>query len=136
MTTKQATQPAQAVALHVFRYDLNATPHISDLTGSTLNDFEQGLPAYLLSREYTLLPGLTPAIETYESLLAIERFLVVAHYSELVLLVYCSSLNAYTRFMQEYAASYSVWPALFMPEKTSVDNVFTIFPVVNKRITW
>lgn len=138
--TKQATQPApaQAEALHVFRYDVNAMPRIADISGHVMNDFSEGLPAYLLQREYRLLPGLTPAIETYESSESSERFCIVARYGALTLVVYCGSLNAYTRFMQEYTASFSVWPALFMPEQTQgPNNLITEYPIASLRPkTW
>ena len=123
MSTTTQTKHEVKSELYVFRYDANRGRKLPEqLTHKP--ELSDGLDMFIQKCGYRLLPGLSPALETFESSgEAADRFLIVAHYGQTVLAIFASSLKDYTRFMEQHLACFSVWPHVFMPEPApSVDN--------------
>jgi hypothetical protein len=124
ITTTTPTKHEVKPELYVFRHETGKGYRFPEQL-SYYPELSNGLESFLSERHYRLLPGLSPALETYESDEAADRFVVTAYYGQIVLVIFLSSTSDYTRLMKEHLACFSVWPALFMPDEP---------PLVNNRV--
>jgi hypothetical protein len=135
MSTTTQTKHEVKPELYVFRYNANRGYKLPERT-TYHPELDAGVESFIQERGYHLLPGLTPALETYESEEAADRFLIVAHYGQAVLVIFTSALQDYTKFLEQHFNCFSVWPHVFMPPPPPTpDNHFISNPVL-KPVRW
>jgi hypothetical protein len=116
-----AQQPQwQPEEIYCLRYEYVGNDPV--FTSWNDNDFSHGVENVLRWRGYTLLPGSSQLLSTYQtSTAAGPRFIVVVRIYHCVFVVSIPDIVLYHRFMSIHSPSESVAPLRKSPVKTALD---------------
>jgi hypothetical protein len=108
---------------YAFQYSSRELPHIRAIPASESRS--------LLSRNYELLAGASPVIQTYtlpDASMNDDKYLVVVHYEACLYAFFIRDEYGYQSFMATYSGTYSVLPELMNPFWKGNNDILLTFP--------
>ena len=119
MTSTKTKETTTEIPLHPF---VMRGVELKDAKMMGLREFDNGIDAYLSTRNYHILPGGLTPIEIWESHQVADRFTIVARYPHVVIVVQVPTTVELQTFMTRYMPVAAILPEVLLPPQQAAPN--------------